>query len=80
MFVRCLWKLAGWATGEDGVDCEVKRWESWPWEVQSEREIGLPSLKGHGKFSSWNVYAQLEARRLPVSSAELDANAIAFTP
>lgn len=48
MFVRCLRVVPGWAAGEDGVGCEVKRWQSWPWEIQSEGQIGLPSLKCHG--------------------------------
>lgn len=48
MFGRCLWIAAGWAAGKDGGDCKVKRRERWPWEIQSEGEIGLPSLKGDG--------------------------------
>lgn len=33
--------LSGWLAGEDGIDFKVKRWESWPWEIQSEGEICL---------------------------------------
>lgn len=45
---RCLWIASGWAAGENGGDCKVKRQEIWPWEMQSEGETGLPSLKGNG--------------------------------
>lgn len=48
MVWRCLGIAAERAAGEDGGDCKGKTRETWPWEMQNDGQIVLPSLKGNG--------------------------------